>query len=99
MRPLATFLITPFGGFVGACTQASEGHAISHSVFRQRAGAGRGRADLMNYLLFTPKYTRELIEIGYNDANRRIDEIEDFLYPSSSANERSADIPRPKPAT
>jgi hypothetical protein len=34
----------------------------------------------MSYLLFTPKYTRALIDIGYNDANRRIDEIEDFIY-------------------
>ena len=37
-------------------------------------------ADLMSYLLFTPNYTRDLIEIGYFDASERIDEIEDFLY-------------------
>ena len=36
-------------------------------------------SDLMSYLLFTPKYTKELIDIGYRDANNRIDEIEDFL--------------------
>ena len=34
----------------------------------------------MSYLLFTPKYTNDLIDIGYNDASGRIDEIEDFLY-------------------
>ena len=41
-------------------------------------------SDLMSYLLFTPKYTRALIDIGYNDADRRIDEIEDFIFPSLS---------------
>ena len=37
----------------------------------------------MSYLLFTPRYTRALIDIGYRDADRRIDEIEEFLYSSS----------------
>ena len=44
------------------------------------SGLGRDAAscsDLMSYLLFTPKYT---IDIGYNDADKRIDEIENFLY-------------------
>jgi NTE family protein len=47
------------------------------------SGLGRDAAscsDLMSYLLFTPKYTNDLIDIGYNDAGERIDEIEDFLY-------------------
>jgi NTE family protein len=47
-------------------------------------------ADLMSYLLFTSKYTRELIDIGYHDAGKRIDEIEDFLY---SSQEGDADDP------
>jgi NTE family protein len=36
-------------------------------------------ADLMSYLLFTSKYTSELIDIGYHDAEARIDEIENLL--------------------
>ncbi|MBA4286548.1 MAG: patatin [Xanthomonadaceae bacterium] len=36
-------------------------------------------ADLTSYLLFDAQFTRELIRIGYEDAGRRIDEIEAFL--------------------
>jgi NTE family protein len=36
-------------------------------------------ADLTSYLLFDSAFTRELIDIGYGDAARRIDEIEAFL--------------------
>lgn len=36
-------------------------------------------ADLMSYLLFDYHYTRELVDIGYHDANKRIDAIEEFL--------------------
>ncbi|MDR3416856.1 MAG: patatin-like phospholipase family protein [Nevskia sp.] len=36
-------------------------------------------ADLTSYLLFDTKFTQALIDIGYRDADRRIDEIEHFL--------------------
>jgi len=39
-------------------------------------------SDLISYLLFTSTFTSALIDIGYNDASRRIDEIESFLYSS-----------------
>ncbi len=38
-------------------------------------------SDLMSYLLFVKDYARALLEIGYHDADRRIDEIKDFLRP------------------
>jgi NTE family protein len=41
----------------------------------------------MSYLLFASKYTRALIEIGYDDASQRIDEIESFLYSSADVTE------------
>lgn len=36
-------------------------------------------ADLMSYLLFDSAYTRALVEIGYKDADRRADEIAEFI--------------------
>jgi NTE family protein len=45
-------------------------------------GLGTSRsqsADLMSYLLFDSNFTRDLIDIGYKDAEAQIDEIEHFL--------------------
>jgi NTE family protein len=42
-------------------------------------------ADLMSYLLFDGAFSRELIQLGYRDAQQRIDEIEDFLVAKSAA--------------
>jgi NTE family protein len=53
-------------------------HYFVNSLGRDAASC----ADLMSCLLFASKYTRALIEIGYNDASRRIDEIESFFYSS-----------------
>jgi NTE family protein len=46
-------------------------------------------ADLTSYLLFDSQFTNELIRMGYQDAERRIDEIEHFLLGSESSVERS----------
>ncbi len=40
-------------------------------------------ADLMSYLLFDGAFSRELIQLGYRDAQQRIDEIEEFLVAGS----------------
>jgi NTE family protein len=83
MRPLASFLMTPSVDL----SQLAEQHQRDMPYLIQYFVSSLGRdaascADLMSYLLFTSKYTRDLIEIGYNDASRRIDEIEGFLYSS-----------------
>jgi hypothetical protein len=51
-------------------------------------------SDLMSYLLFTSKYTRALLDLGYHDANARIDEIEDYLFADNGKNGRSTMAPK-----
>src|SRR5271165_641278 len=83
IRPLTTFLITPSVDL----SQLAEHHQKDMPYLIQYFVSSLGRdvascADLMSYLLFTSRYTSDLIEIGYHDANERIDEIESFLYSS-----------------
>jgi NTE family protein len=81
MRPLKSLLITPSVDL----SQLAEQHRKDMPYLIQYFINSLGRdtascSDLMSYLLFTSKYTSELIEIGYQDAAQRIDEIESFLY-------------------
>ena len=83
MRPLATLLITPSVSL----SKVAQDHQRDMPYLIQYFINSLGRdsascSDLMSYLLFTSPYTRSLIEIGYSDAGRRIDEIEDLLYSS-----------------
>jgi NTE family protein len=89
MHPLSILLITPSVSLskVAQDHQRDMPNLIQYfinSLGRDAASC----ADLMSYLLFTSPYTRALIEIGYSDAGRRIDEIEDLLF-SSEAERRA----------
>jgi NTE family protein len=97
MRPLLPLLINPSVDLseLAAQHQRDMPYLIQYFI----NGLGRDAAscsDLMSYLLFTPKYTKELIDIGYSDADKRIDEIEDFLYSSDNEN---AELPSPPNGT
>jgi NTE family protein len=85
MRPLRTLLIAPSVdlSFVAAEHRTAMPYLISYFVNSLGRDAD-SCSDLMSYLLFTPEYTRALIDIGYHDADERIDEIEDFLYAAGS---------------
>ena len=101
MRPLATFLITPSVDLSELARQHQKDMPYLIQYFVN--GLGRDAAacsDLMSYLLFTPKYTRALIDIGYHDADRRIDEIEEFIFGSSTDNvgPSAPGIAKPVPA-
>ena len=87
MRPLATALITPSVSL----SKLAQDHQRDMPYLIQYFINSLGRdaascADLMSYLLFTSPYTKALIDVGYTDAGRRIDEIEDLLYSESENN-------------
>ncbi|MGA2905846.1 MAG: patatin-like phospholipase family protein [Candidatus Korobacteraceae bacterium] len=85
MRPLTVLQVAPSVNLteVAAHHQKDMPYLIQYFV----SSLGRDAAscsDLMSYLLFTPKYTRELINLGYHDADNRIDEIESYLFSSEN---------------
>jgi NTE family protein len=87
MRPLRSLVVAPSVDLA----QLAHEHQRDMPYLIQYFVNSLGRdsvscSDLMSYLLFTSKYTRALIDIGYNDASKQIDEIESFLYSSNGGN-------------
>jgi len=71
-----------------ALVAAAFAHKMPRAVRYVMEGLGTPdaqSADLMSYLLFDSTYTRALIDIGYQDAAARIDEIEEFLLAGDPA--------------
>ena len=84
MRLLVPLLITPSVDLSELARQHQRDLPYLIQYFVSSLGRDAAAcADLMSYLLFTPKYTQALIDIGYHDASERINEIEDFLYSSA----------------
>jgi hypothetical protein len=85
MRPLTSLLMTPTVDLAQLAEQHQKDLPYLIRYFLTSLGRDAAScADLMSYLLFASKYTRALIEIGYDDASKRIDEIESFLYSSDN---------------
>jgi NTE family protein len=81
IRPLMPLLITPSVDLSEVARQHQTDMPYVIQYFVNSLGRDAAScSDLMSYLLFSSRYTRALIEIGYNDASNRIDEIEAFLY-------------------
>ena len=95
MRPLTVLQITPSVNL----TEIARHHQRDMPYLIQYFVNSLGRdatscSDVMSYLLFTSKYTRELIDLGYHDAADRIDEIEDYLFSSDNVRKRIAPLSR-----
>jgi NTE family protein len=89
IRPLSTLLITPSVHLSDLAKQHYNDMPYLIQYFVSSLGRNVAScADLMSYLLFASRYTRDLIAIGYHDADKRIGEIEEFLF-SGDGNGRS----------
>ncbi len=83
IHPLKSLLITPSIDLSELAGQHQRDMPYLIQYFIKSLGRDAAScSDLMSYLLFTSPYTRALIDIGYKDADERIDEIEEFLYAS-----------------
>jgi NTE family protein len=92
MRPLKTLLITPSVDLSDLAQQHQKDMPYLIQYFVNSLGRDAAScSDLMSYLLFTSEYTSALVEIGYSDAGKRIDEIEQFLY---STDEKTKTVTR-----
>ena len=91
IRSVRTFVITPSVNLSDLAEQHQKDMpALIHYFVSSLGRDAASCADLMSYLLFTPRYTRDLLEIGYLDASERIEEIEEFLYSSKEGDAESA---------
>ena len=85
MRPLTVLQVTPSANLTDIAAQHQKDMPYLIQYFVNSLGRDAAScSDLMSYLLFTSKYTRDLIHLGYHDANNRIDEIEDYLFGNGS---------------
>jgi NTE family protein len=81
MRPLTVLQVSPSVNLTEVAWHHQKDMPYLIQYFVNSLGRDAAScSDLMSYLLFTPKYTRALIDLGYRDASQRIDEIENYLF-------------------
>lgn len=89
MRPLTVLQVSPSVNLTDVAAQHQKDMPYLIQYFVNSLGRDAAScSDLMSYLLFTPKYTRELINLGYHDAGKRIDEIENYLLSSDNGSSK-----------
>jgi NTE family protein len=80
MRPIDSLVISPSEDL--ALVAQRFAHRMPRLVRYMLDGLGvpdAQSADLLSYLLFDSTFTRTLVDIGWRDADARIDEIEEFV--------------------
>jgi NTE family protein len=87
MRPIDTMLVVPSKDLrVIAHEHRKELPFAVRALLHGVGGRGPGENRLLSFLMFEKAYTRELIELGYQDAMQVIDELVRFVT--------GADVPR-----
>jgi len=91
MRPLRSLLITPSVDLSRLAHQHRKDMPYLIQYFVRSLGRDSAScSDLLSYLLFAPKYLSALVEIGYSDASKRIEEIEQFLFSTDKVTKNAA---------
>ena len=80
MRPIDTMVIVPSEDLrLLAHKHREELPLALRTLLWGISGRGLGEGRLLSYLMFEQAYTRELIELGYRDAMRVRDQLQDFI--------------------
>lgn len=80
MRPIDTMVIVPSEDLRVLAHRHREDLPVAlRTLLWGISGRGRGEGRLLSYLMFEQAYTRELIELGYRDAMRVRNELQDFI--------------------
>jgi NTE family protein len=87
MRPIDTMLIVPSKDLREIAHKHRQQLPFAlRALLRGIAGKKPGENRLLSFLLFEQSYTRELIDLGYNDAMKVKEQLLDFVV--------GADVPR-----
>lgn len=80
MRPIDTMIIVPSKDLRAiAYKHRREMPLPLRALLRGIGGRNHNENRLLSFLLFEKAYTRELIELGYNDAMSQRDQLLDFI--------------------